>query len=149
VNWDAIGAVAEVLGALAVIVSIVYLAAQVRHTRFQLQAQAEDNIVSRAFDAYSPLYEGQNFVVFRKGLDSPSSLNEDEAFLFQLLMDRQRGAFASVVRRLDDKTVSSEMSYRLLQGYKKLFLKTEGGRQWLDNTKASLSKQELAALGLN
>jgi len=148
VNWDAFGAIAEVLGALAVIVSIVYLAAQVRHTRFQLQAQAEDNIISRAFDAYSPLYEGQNVTVFRRGLQSPVSLNEDEAFLFQLLMDRQRGAFASVVRRLDDKAVTSELSFRMLQGYKKLFLETEGGRHWLDTAKQSMSNAELHALGL-
>ena len=32
-HWDAIGAVSETLGAIAVIVSIIYLAAQVRQTR--------------------------------------------------------------------------------------------------------------------
>ena len=80
-NWDAIGAIAESLGAFAVIVSIVYLAAQVRQTRIQLQAQAEDNITARAFDAYSPIYEGDNVSIFR-GLESPDSLTPDQAFLF-------------------------------------------------------------------
>ena len=42
-NWDAIGAIAESLGALAVIISLIYLAAQVRQTRVQLRAQAEDS----------------------------------------------------------------------------------------------------------
>ena len=65
-NWDAIGAVAEGLGAVAVIISIIYLAAQVRHTRRQLEAQAEDNISARSFEAYNPVYEGNNAHIFRK-----------------------------------------------------------------------------------
>ena len=102
-NWDAIGAVAELIGAIAVIISIIYLAAQVRQTRLQLQSQAEDNITSRAFAAYSPVYEGNNASIFRKGLESPEELNADEAFVFKLLMDRQRGAFATIVRRTNNR----------------------------------------------
>lgn len=37
-NWDAVGAIAELLGAIAVIVSILYLAAQVRQGSADLRA---------------------------------------------------------------------------------------------------------------
>ena len=63
-QWNAIGAIAEVLGAIAVIVSIVYLAAQVRQTRLQLQAQAEDAITARCFDAYLMLVVHYIFISF-------------------------------------------------------------------------------------
>ena len=145
-SWDAIGAVAELIGAIAVIVSIVYLAAQVRQTRLQLQAQAEDNITSRAFEAYSPVYEGDNAAIFRKGLETPLELNEDDAFLFKLLMDRQRGAFATIVRRAHNRSISQEMSKRLLAGYKQLFLHTEGGNWWLEGARKSMSPMELRVL---
>ena len=145
-NWEAIGALAETLGALAVIVSIIYLAAQVRQTRLQLQAQAEDNILSRAFDAYSPVYEGNNSLVFRKGLESPETLSADEAFLFKLLMDRQRGAFATVVRRSQGGSITAAHATRLINGYKKLFLETAGGRHWLEEARKSMSAAELRAL---
>ena len=145
-NWDAIGALAETLGALAVIVSIVYLAAQVRQTRLQLQAQAEDNILSRAFDAYIPVYEGNNFVVLRKGLESPETLSVDEAFLFKLLMDRQRGAFATVVRRSQSGSITAAHAKRLINGYKMLFLETAGGRHWLEEARKTMSAVELRAL---
>ena len=36
-NWDAIGAIAELLGAIGVIASLVYLATQIRHSREQMQ----------------------------------------------------------------------------------------------------------------
>lgn len=35
-NWDAIGAIAELLGAIGVIVSLVYLATQIRQSREQM-----------------------------------------------------------------------------------------------------------------
>jgi hypothetical protein len=44
VNWDAIGAVGEILGAFAVFVSLVYLAVQVRHN----SKLAEANLNTRA-----------------------------------------------------------------------------------------------------
>ena len=39
-NWDAIGAVGETVGACAVLVTLIYLAIQVRHTRRAQQAEA-------------------------------------------------------------------------------------------------------------
>ena len=39
-NWDAIGAIGEIIGALAVLVTLIYLAIQVRHTRRAQQADA-------------------------------------------------------------------------------------------------------------
>ena len=36
-NWEAIGAVAELLAAIGVIVSLVYLASQIRHSREQMR----------------------------------------------------------------------------------------------------------------
>jgi hypothetical protein len=39
-NWDAVGAIAEILGAIVVMVSIVYLASQVKQTNLQAQGSA-------------------------------------------------------------------------------------------------------------
>jgi hypothetical protein len=39
-NWEAIGAVGEIVGAQAVLVTLIYLAIQVRHTRRAQQAEA-------------------------------------------------------------------------------------------------------------
>ena len=145
-NWDAIGAIAESLGALAVIISLIYLAAQVRQTRVQLRAQAEDNLISRTFDAFSPVYDDQNAQIFRKGLQDPDSLNEDEAFVFRLLMDRQRGAFATTVLRKANSSISTVLCERLIANYQELFLHTPGGRAWLEQARNSMSKRELEEL---
>ena len=39
-NWDAIGAVGEILGAAAVVVTLIYLAAQLRQNTNSMQAAA-------------------------------------------------------------------------------------------------------------
>ena len=38
-NWEAIGVIAEVVGAVAVVVSLVYLAVQIRHQSRQAAAE--------------------------------------------------------------------------------------------------------------
>lgn len=148
-NWDALGAVAELIGAVAIIISIVYLAVQVKQTRKQLQAQADDYISTRAFEAYNPVYEGDNARIFRVGLETPAALNEDEAFVFDLLMDRQRGAFSSVVTRQGNKSLHPETAKTMIASYKNLFLQTPGGQAWFEKRKQHMTKYELAALGIN
>ena len=145
-NWDAIGAIAESVAAFAVIVSILYLARQVNQTKMQLQAQAEDYVMSSAFDAFSPVYEGRNADIFRLGLEDPTQLSESDRFVFMLLMDRQRGVFASIVRRKHGKTLTPEMANRLLDGYRRTFLGTAGGQAWLERRRSHLSSAELAEL---
>ncbi len=148
-NWEAIGASAEAVAAAAVVISIVYLAAQVRQTKVQLLAQAEDHITARSFEAYTPVYEGNNAYIFRTGLTDPARLDDDQAFVFMLLMDRQRGAFSTIVRRKQNGSISNELAERLLQSYRGLFVETAGGRHWLAEKAGSLSTPERRALNLN
>ena len=44
-NWDAIGAIAELLGAVGVIASLVYLATQIRHSREQTERNTRESFV--------------------------------------------------------------------------------------------------------
>ena len=45
-NWEAIGAVGETVGALAVLVTLVYLAVQIRQNTKAVQAAAVDSTTS-------------------------------------------------------------------------------------------------------
>ena len=48
-NWDAVGAIGEIVGALAVVITLVYLAIQVRQNTRHLQAQmGHDGWISSA-----------------------------------------------------------------------------------------------------
>jgi hypothetical protein len=79
-NWGAIAAVAELLGALAVIGSLIYLAVQIRqNTRSSRAAtfQAAYSEVSHAYHAIAA--DSELARIFRIGLSEPQKLDQDEA----------------------------------------------------------------------
>ena len=51
INWDAVGAVAEILGAVAVFATLLYLATQVRQTNSIATTDATERIFQRFDDA--------------------------------------------------------------------------------------------------
>ena len=92
-NWDAIGAIAELLGAVGVIASLVYLATQIRQSREQMN----QNTVALRTAAYQQLLSDGLHVggtqaltvpgldrVVRLGLADFYQLDEDDKFRFTL-----------------------------------------------------------------
>ena len=65
-NWDPVGAIAEVCGALAVLVTLIYLAVQIRQqnqvARAQVHQQRADSVIQLA----SYLYSEENRGLFTK-----------------------------------------------------------------------------------
>lgn len=93
-NWDAIGTIAEVVGAAAVVISLVYLAVQIRQNSRHVEEQAR----AQRFSALGMLFDNwRNFRsniisdprianIWRRGNEDPSQLNEDDRVVFDLLM---------------------------------------------------------------
>ena len=93
-NWDAIGAIAELLGAVGVIASLVYLAGQIRQSREQM----EQNTRAMRASAYQE-FTGQLHSTMMSAGENPqrehavmkgwadfSGLSEEDAFRFTLWM---------------------------------------------------------------
>ena len=84
-NWDAIGAIAELLGAVGVIASLVYLAGQIRHSREQmsqntraLRASTFQQFREEIRESHSNMISLSKARVIRLGFADPARLNEDE-----------------------------------------------------------------------
>ena len=58
-NWDAIGAVGEIVGALAVVVSLVYLAVQIRSQNKESRMAAMHEFSAGYRDTLATIAEGQ------------------------------------------------------------------------------------------
>jgi len=85
-NWDAVGAVAELVGALGVIASLIYLAVQIRqNTRSSRAAtfQATSSEVSRLYHTLAS--DSELARIFRVGLSEPQALDQDEFSRFLAL----------------------------------------------------------------
>ena len=85
-NWEAVGAIGEIVGAAAVLATLYYLAAQIKIQNRQLQksndharAQTSVNINDQLLDVFDVLMRDSDFVkIYSKGLNN-QPLDEFEA----------------------------------------------------------------------
>lgn len=82
-NWDAIGAVGEILGAFAVVVTLVYLSVQLRQNTKALHSEATQNAHDQTSEAYRALSMEESLAdIWVRGVHNPDSLNDTEIVRF-------------------------------------------------------------------
>jgi hypothetical protein len=90
VNWEAIGAIGEVIGALAVFCTLVYLASQIKQNTRAVQSSALDSTINIINTVRQSIYENDDVAqVYIKGLSSPDELSDLERVKFRLLLHNQ------------------------------------------------------------
>ena len=87
-NWDAVGAIAESIGALGVISSLIYLAVQVRQNTRQGRLSRFQETSSTLQDGFAPIYHPGNPSIWHRGHFKPDDLDEQEAHTFEMFMER-------------------------------------------------------------
>jgi len=90
-NWDAIGAIGEIVGAVAVFITLVYLSLQIRQNAIQARVSTATSQRDMILHAYDPIFQGNNAVVFYNGLIDQQSLSIEEKILWAALMHRILG----------------------------------------------------------
>ncbi len=92
-NFAILGNIGDFVGGIAVVVTLAYLAIQIRQNTVQSRVNIATNQWEAMLHAYDPIYQGDNGIVFRKGLLDYANLNPHERQLFQGLMARILGVF--------------------------------------------------------
>lgn len=139
-NWEAIGAVGEVLGALVVMVSIVYLALQVKHANQQVQQanlQAQTMAHAEWFYSWNETIKGwaedaATVSAMRNGFDDFSALSDSEKAIFTI----QLGATANhweLARELAVRGMLSEHLFDHITNIMVSIFSTPGGRTYLEH----------------
>ena len=85
-NWDAIGAIGEIVGAVAVVASLAYLAAQIRNQNRESRLAAMHEISSGFRSATSRLLDGDLTRIFVKSIESFESLTDEERLSLVVLL---------------------------------------------------------------
>ena len=86
-NWDAIGAIGEIIGAVAVFITLIYLALQIRQNTRAVNSSALDSTVNTISIARQSIYENDEVArVYMKGLTTPEELDDLERLKFRLLL---------------------------------------------------------------
>jgi len=119
-NWDAIGAIGEIIGAAAVVLTLGYLAIQIRQSTKLANAEAHERAVEYWSEATAPLMNPEMAELFQNGCESYKTLNRIDRMRFdtlisnmimsfELAMEKQKHGFAT-----DDFVASFERYFAML-----------------------------------
>lgn len=104
-NWSQISAAADLLGATAVILSLIYLAFQIRDARRSFVASAQQQL-GGDFAAFlaSIWSDDEVFRLWNKAISKPEHLSEEERARFGMIMFSMFSHFANVfeLSRIDN-----------------------------------------------
>jgi len=138
-NWDALGAMAELVGALVVVVSVVYFAVQIRHSTRVSKAAAQEAAVTALRDLTKPLAQDAELSrIFRVGLEGLDGLEgEDRVRFFHLAFQ-----FFKAAEGIHFHYVQEVLDEGVWKGYSTIFhhyLATPGFREYWDLRRDSFS----------
>jgi len=134
-NWEAIGAIGETIGALGVILSLAYVAFQVRlntkqmrQTSVALEEASEEALTNLATTARWKLAESEEMAkIYNTGLKDPESLNEIELFRFRSILAALLQMF-QLVHSQDLHNRIAEIDWETAKPSVRRMFKTPGGR---------------------
>ena len=145
-NWDAIGAVGELLGALAVLVTLGYLAAQIRQNTRTVRAATAQAIQSALNDVHAHIKQDSAAArIYRLGLSEPSKLDEDEQVQFAMTMYSIFAQFENIFYQFQQGTLDSAVLERHSLAME-FYLQTPGGADWWESWKGRFSSDFVSFL---
>jgi len=133
-NWDAISAVADVVGVALVVVSLAYLAVQVRQSNQMALAESERELLEDWAHAISQLTADDRITsIFQRGLSDFNSMNNLEKSRFSVAMAGLVNIYISAIR-MDAKSLVGSQEVEIFGDICFAMINTPGGRQWWDLT---------------
>ena len=142
-NWDALGAAGEVGGAVAVVVSVLYLAFQVRQNTVHSRAYSQrDMLTAITQDILRVSLEPE---LLRRGLSDFASFSDDDKVRFSGYLVTHVARFEANLR-LYRSDLMDESLFRAHRAWALSLLTTPGGTQWWAYWKRNFSEDVRAYL---
>jgi hypothetical protein len=128
-NWEALGAIADLVSAIVVVVSVLYLAAQIRQGTRQARLGSTQAINASNDSAFDPIYIPENSAIFAKGQAEYPNLTGHERMVFDMLMARLTGSLAASTYQHDQGAYDRELYLGALRYFSRFF-SSPGGLAW-------------------
>ena len=138
-DWEAIATIAEVVGAVGVIASLVYVGVQVRQSADSTRAATTAQTIDQSANSSQFLAQDKDSAaLYFRGLDNPDTLDKDEKsqFFFILLNLFRRYENSEYQYR---QGLLAEGSWVGLSGNIKLIIETPGFRWWWPRAEVGFS----------
>ena len=131
-NWDAIGAIGEILGAIAVLGTLIYLAAQIRLNTAAVTTATYESMVSGITDINLVVVGNAEVTsILNRGARDPHSLDDEEAYRYAFLMRCWANQWWKQLR-LYEQGALAERDWEKLAQEAAQALATPGGKMFRD-----------------
>lgn len=141
-NWEALGAIGEVLGSLLVLATLIYVAIQTRDLNKQSQAEARYAFVDAVADINMVIAQNKETAsVWRRGLESTEDLDADERMQFLMLVGQYVNLW-SVMHQLYEDDLLPQTQWTIVKNDMTSILGSNGGRYfWLHGGEAAFDER--------
>jgi len=152
-NWEAISTIAEIVGATAVVVSLVYLAAQIRQNNRQVEEQVRA-LRLQAYDAAGADFSAlrlhisgspQLSSLWRRAKDSYCALEPDERAQANELFHEYMWAYQNIFSRMQHGT-ADDVLWKLADINIGYWMRNTGFREWWRTEQKTPYTDEFEAL---
>jgi hypothetical protein len=132
-NWEAIGAIGEIVGALAVFLTLIYLAIQIRQNTRAVQASAIDSANSQVSTIRMHIFSDSEVAnIYRRGNEDPTSLDADDSIRYRLMIHNILLSLSNVITQAS-VTGLSESTWRTQLPILTRVVATAGGHWFWKN----------------
>jgi len=132
-NWEALGAMGEVLGSLLVLATLIYVAIQTRDLNKQSQAEARYAFVDAVADINMVIAQNKETAsVWRRGLESAEDLDADERMQFLMLIGQYANLW-SVMHQLYEDHLLPQTQWTIVKNDITSILGSNGGTYFWKN----------------
>lgn len=142
--------IAEIVAALAVVVSLLIVAYQLREGNRTSHIARHYEISEATLKAFEPICSGENAKIFRRGLAGDPDLTGDERFVFGLFMARLMTVAGYLLNSVDFAFLSDDDANQWAIPLYQSIAQSPGGREWIrENSHMTGTKDLAAALGVD
>ena len=135
-NWDAIGAVGEIIGAVAVVATLGYVALQIRQNTHQLRASSFRDVFTAYSNARRSTLENSEISDLHfKALEQPDEMTGAETYRLEQLYTELTWATHQLYAGIAEGFMESRL-WDPSKGFLTEHLKTDVGRSWWDRSRA-------------
>jgi len=129
VNLEDLGNIGEFVGAVAVVISIIYLAVQVHRNTEAVDTTIDFSYVEFYFHWLDSFSSQEQTEIIVRGLENPEQLSDAEAVVFSVALVRFV-TFNEALLQMHARGVISEERWQVMRTDVVSFLGTIGGRLW-------------------
>ena len=132
-NWEAIGAVGEIIGALAVVATLAYLARQL-HVQNQANDVAAFEGIIEGFNEVNAIFANDKakYRLLMTGMQHPDQLDDDEAGQFSFMLRLFTNMFLKA-HRAYARGALPEAYWQSFASQAAIMLNTPGGKIFVDD----------------